>query len=289
MICDIQQNTTEWLELRKKKVTATDASVLMLINPWTTPYVLWERKLGLSHDQKKTEAMQRGSDLEPLALSCFNRENGFSLSPAVVISSCQDWAMASLDGLDSEKKVAVEIKCNGKANHEKAINGIIPDYYICQMQHQMFCAGLDSIWYYSFDGENGIQIDVKRDNKYIENLLEKELEFYKCMKEFIPPPMTEKDWLIRGDSDWLSLSERYLSVKYQLRNLEEEEKTLRHALVNLSTGKNCIGGGLKLSKIIRKGSIDYKIIQELKSIDLDIFRSDPTVSYRITETKEEFN
>lgn len=286
MICDLQQNTPEWELFREDKLGASDIAPILGISPWETAYTLWERKLNLIPKKEKTQAMQRGSDLESKALRCFNQENGLLLSSRVVVSNFYDWAMASLDGFDVDNRIGVEIKCNGKENHKKAINGEIPDYYICQMQHQMFCAELDYMWYYSFDGENGIQLEVKRDKQFIENMLEKEIEFYKCMKEFIPPNMTEKDYLRREDLAWRDLSERYLNVKAQLKQFESEEKYLREALVKASSGKNSLGGGIKICKSVRKGAVDYKIIPELIGIDLEIFRSDPVVSWRITETKE---
>lgn len=283
MICDIQQNTPEWLEWRRDKIGASDVAAIVGVSPYDTAYTLWERKLGLIPEKEKTFSMQRGSDLESEALRCFNEKFKLSLKPKVILSKCYEWAMASLDGYDGEL-CAVEIKCPNKDDHTIAINGKIPDKYFPQLQHQLMVANLPAMWYYSFDGTNGVSVFVEADTEYQNKMIEKELEFYKCIKEFTPPAMTERDYVRRNDLDWKELSTRYLNVKMQLKHLESEEKLLRDALVKASTGKNCIGGGLKLSKIARKGAVDYKIIPELIGIDLEMFRSDPVVSYRITET-----
>ncbi len=285
MILDLQQNTPEWLSFRKFKIGASDAPVIMGVSPWTTPLQLWERKLDLVPEKQKTYSMQRGSDLENDALNCFNAIMGLSLQPKVVLCRCYDWAIASLDGFDGDK-IAVEIKCPGFEDHQKAINGIIPDKYYPQLQHQMLVAGLGSMWYYSFDGCAGVALKVSMDEEYQNTLLGKEKEFYKCMTDFIPPIMTERDYQIKNDQEFLEACEQYKLVKKELKLLEQFEQELRQKLVKASCGQNTIGGGLKISKSIRRGLVDYKIIPELESINLDMFRSDPVVSWRITEATE---
>ena len=284
MIVDLQQNTPEWLEFRRLRIGASDAPVIMEVSPYTTPYTLWERKLELIPEKEKTFAMSRGSDLESDALRCFNETFGLTLQPQVLKFRCYDWMIASLDGYDGVN--AVEIKCPNKDDHKVALNGKVPDKYFPQLQHQMFVANLKNMWYYSYDGTNGVSVYLESDTDYQTKMIEKELEFYRCIKEFVPPTMTEKDYLKRNDLAWRELSQRYLNVKMRLKQFESEEKHLRDALVKASTGKPSIGGGLKLSKTVRKGAVDYKIIPELIGIDLEMFRSDPVVSYRITETTE---
>jgi len=279
------QGTPEWLEMRKKMITATDACVIMNVSPFLTPLALWEQKLNLRPPQEKTFAMSRGSDLESEALRCFNESMGLSLRPQVVKCRCYEWAMASLDGFDGER-VAVEIKCPGAQDHNLALNGKIPDKYYPQLQHQMLVAGLGSMWYYSFDGIGGVALKVSMDEDYQNRLLGKEKEFYKCMIEFTPPDMTERDYQIKNEHEFLEVCEQYKLVKNELKLLEQFEQELRQKLVKASCGQNTIGGGLKISKSIRKGAVDYKIIPELIGVDLEMFRSDPVVSWRITESKE---
>jgi putative phage-type endonuclease len=285
MICDLQQNTPEWLAFRRYKIGASDAPIIMNESPWTTPFQLWERKLNLVQEKEQSPAMKRGSELESLALKTFNEEMGLSLEPKVILSKQHDWAMASLDGYD-ESRYAVEIKCPNSEDHATAMKGKVPEKYFPQLQHQMFVANLPHMWYYSFDGKKGILVWLESNTEYQCKMLEKEFEFYKCMKEFVPPTMNAKDFLKRSDLEWRDLSQRYLSVKGRLTQLESEEKYLKDALVKASGGQNCIGEGLRISKTVRRGSVDYKLIPELNGVDLEEFRSDPIVSWRVTETKE---
>jgi predicted phage-related endonuclease len=93
---------------------------------------------------------------------------------------------ASFDGMTPDYKHAVEIKC-GKGSHKLAQKGEIPVYYQAQLQHQMYVANLDIIDYFSFDGKNGILIKVERDNEFIQEMLDKEIEFWHCVTNLTPP------------------------------------------------------------------------------------------------------
>jgi len=284
VICEFSQNTDEWLNWRRGKVGASDAPIIMGISPYDTPYDLWERKLQLVEEKKKTFQMKRGSDLENEALNCFNLKMGFSMLPQVLKCKSCEWMIASLDGYDCQS--AVEIKCPGKADHQLAVNGKIPDKYYPQLQHQLLVAELEMMWYCSYDGSSIEIVVVRSDKEYQEKLIEKEKEFYRCLKEFIPPEMSDRDFLKREDPFWIELSERYLNVKRQLKQLESEEKYLRESLVKACDGKSCLGNGIKLNRVARKGSIKYDDIPNLIGVDLESYRASPTVSYRITETKE---
>ncbi len=283
MLVDLNQNTTEWEAFRRNKIGASDVPVIMGVSPWSSPIQLWEQKLGIVPPKIKTFRMQRGSDLESTALRCFNEKHGLSLQPQVIICRSYPWAMSSLDGIDVEMKTILEIKCPGEVDHKQACYGQVPDKYIPQLMHQMFCAEVEFAYYYSFDGENGVTLKVERDDEYIKKMIEKELEFYKCLSEFIPPRMTEKDYIIKNDPDWKEASERYLNVKMQLSALEKLEETYRLDLLKKASGNSCKGSGVRLTKYVKRGTVDYKNIPEIQSVDLDQYRKNPIISWRISE------
>ena len=132
---DLVQGSREWKEFRKNKLGASDAPTIMGVSPYETPYQLWCRKLGLLPEPDMTGAMQRGHDLEPLALAEFERQLGLFMRPTVRVSKTTPWMMASLDGLCLDDKVAVEIKCPNLETHQIALDGKVPDKYIYHNQH----------------------------------------------------------------------------------------------------------------------------------------------------------
>ncbi len=176
----MEQGSKEWLQLRKTKITATDAPIIMQESQWQTPVKLYFEKIDMDYQATENPLMKRGRELEPFARSLFTIETGIQLEPKVVI---KDWAMASLDGISPCGKYVVELKCPGVKYHEMARNGIVPLHYKAQLQHQMWVCDVETMFYYSFDGFEGKCIQVARDPCYLDILVQKEKIFYECLIE----------------------------------------------------------------------------------------------------------
>lgn len=185
-VIPVIQGSGEWLRFRRSHIGASDAVTIMGLSPWKSPLELYEEKV-FEFEQQENKYMRRGKELEEHARECFESEKGIDVFPMVFESSQHDWMAASMDGITLDYKTAVEIKVPGKVDHRKACQGLIPEKYIPQLQHQMYVCELEWIYYYSFDGENGVCIEVKRDDAYIENLLDKEKAFWHCLKILKPP------------------------------------------------------------------------------------------------------
>src|SRR5271170_7079883 len=140
------QNTPEWEEMRKTKVGASDAPVIMEVSPYKTPYQLWQEKLSLA-TSKQNYAMQRGHEMEPMARAAFEELTGLMVTPMVKFHPLHAWMMASLDGVDVSGQNIAEIKCAGKEDHEIALSGQIPEKYFPQLQHQLEVCQLEMAYY----------------------------------------------------------------------------------------------------------------------------------------------
>lgn len=185
-IVNVKQGTPEWHQFRRTHLGASDAISIMGMSPWKSPIELYEDKI-FQLDQKENPYMYRGKQLEPIALQEFEKETGLIMFPAVYIHDTIDWMCASFDGITLEEDAIVEIKCPGKKDHEEALKGRIPKKYMPQLQHQLFVSGLDIAYYYSFDGCKGINLEVKRDQEFIDKMIEKEFEFWQCLLTLTPP------------------------------------------------------------------------------------------------------
>lgn len=182
----LKQRSKEWIDWRRNKVMASDAPIIMGHSPFKTINKLYDEKVKC-YEQPVTEWMQRGIDLEKIALKEFEKETELVMFPSVGVHEEIDWLAASFDGMTIEGDAIVEIKCPGKKDHSEAILGMIPDKYKAQLQHQLLVSGLDMAYYYSFDGEKGHIIEVLRDQEFIEIMLEKEKAFWHCLQTFTPP------------------------------------------------------------------------------------------------------
>lgn len=279
------QGTKEWLEARKSFVTATDASCILGINPWKSAYALWRQKMDLDPPEKENYAMRRGTLLEVHARQWLETSKGIYCEPKVVI---KDFMMASLDGFSSDQKLVVEIKC-GQKSFAQAEQGEIASYYNCQLQHQMHCAEVDQSLYVAFNGEEGIVIPVKRDQKFINEMIEKEKEFYECLISFTPPKMTTKDYQARSDAQWSASAKSYRNAYQELKRADQElkraellEQTLKNELIQLAGSQSSEGAGIRLSKIPRRGAVDYSKIKEIQGLDLEQYRKSPIEYWKIS-------
>lgn len=270
------QGTNEWLELRKTKITASDAAVILGVSPWKTKRQLYDEKVGFAPPPIITDRMQRGIDLEPIARELFCIQTGIEVEPDVVV---KEWAMASLDGISKCRKHIVEIKCPGEKQHSIALSGKVPDYYYAQMQHQMWVCDVDEMWYFSFDGSDGVTVKVKQDRDYTNALIEAEHEFYQCILNQVPP---EDDYTTREDEVWRSFANLWITLSREIKGLVEEQEELKKKLVFLSGESNSRGGGISLCQVKRKGNVDYSKIPELQGVDLDAYRGEEITSWRIT-------
>lgn len=276
---NLQQDSQEWLDKRRDCIGASDAPIIMGKSIWTTPYVLWKRKLGLEPEQKLNDAMLEGKYKESSARIEFVRQTGIEVFPKVFIHDNLNWMMASLDGISKDGRIAVEIKCpkNGRLYDE------VPEIYMPQLQHQMEVCNLDKIYLFSFNGTNGKMLLVNRDQEFITDMIEKETRFYECMICLESPSISKNDYIVRNDLDWNFFSEEYKKKKKEMEILEIEVDSVKESLVKLSSNENCCGSGIKVSKIYRKGNIDYRLIPELKNVDLENYRKAIIQSWRITE------
>lgn len=279
LIVDVEQGSKEWLDLRKTKITATDSCIIMGASHWKTRIQLYHEKLSNDAPFPPNERMQRGIDLEPIARDLFNVKSGWDMKPAVIVN---DWAMASLDGRDNSIGCIVEIKCPGEKDHAIALQGKIPDHYYPQLQHQIWVAGVQIAYYFSFDGVDGVIVKVKRDDEYIEKMIAEEFKFYTCLQQKTPPEPSDEDYIEREDDLWQQCASKWRSVKNSIKDLEMEEEELRKQLIFLSGESNTKGAGISLCQVQRKGNVEYAKIPELKGVDLDKYRKGFINSWRIT-------
>lgn len=87
----------------------------------------------------------------------------------------------------------------------------------------------------------------------------------------------------KSDVRWKRIAQDWRDTKEQLKLLEEKERDLRDELIEMSNGRNCFGNGIQVSKITKKGNIQYDAIPQLKEIDLDQYRKESSDYWKITE------
>ncbi len=284
---DLIQRSPEWFKWRRAHLGASEASAVIGVSPWKTPLELYHEKIS---DQVELDnsnfAMRRGVELEPLALAKFEAETGYLMTPAVKVHPIYKWMSASLDGLELEAACAVEIKSPGRADHELALKGIVPEKYIPQLQHIMEVCQLTWMYYMSYVSDSDFIIfKVNKDNDYTAKLIAAELEFWKRIQDRNPPEPTDRDFEEISSLQWICAKNRWRDLQDEKSDIERREKELREEIVKLADNRSAYGAGLKLTKYIRKGTVDFESLVKDKlgeDFDKEPYRKPSTESWRIS-------
>ena len=147
-------------------------------NPYKSIRALIAEKNGESGGFSGNAATRRGNELEPVARSHYCNATTCVVEPAVLVHTQRRWQAASIDGIDQRGQKVVEIKCGWKSYLYSSQKRQPPPYYVGQLQHILAVTDLENIDYYAFyPGREPILLNVVRDNRYIERLLEAEQRF----------------------------------------------------------------------------------------------------------------
>ncbi len=281
----MQQRSPEWYSLRKTHIGASDAAIIMGVSPWRTPLELWQEKMDrqVKITPHQSPWMQRGIEMEPEALESFECVTGHLMRPSVIICPKNPWMMASLDGLELNGDIAVEIKCSGKKDHELAMSGKIPEKYIPQLQHQLSVTGHSMMYYFAYSPRSQKIIKVWRDEEYIKKLIEKESHFYHYHMLKKIPPENVAQMKEMSSQNWKSLADEYKKLDSQSKECERRKDEIKDLLMQISNSENATGHGISLQRIERKGIIPYSSIPQIKEMDLEGFRKPSTFSWRISD------
>lgn len=244
-----------WHQWRRGGIGSSDAAVIVGVSPWRTPHQLWHEKVYGNSEQLDNSAMARGRELEPVARTWFEDRMNVTVFPQNKMHPQTDWIRASLDGIDLEEKVVVEIKCPNKEDHLVAVNKKVPEKYIPQVQHQLLVTGLDGMYYCSFNGSEGAIVEVARDNAYIQSMLEAEQKFWDMVLTKKAPEMTDRDFVdMQSHPRWIKLAR----VLKKIKKYSAQEDSIKQEMRDLANDRNANGHGISMSKGICSGSIDYK-------------------------------
>lgn len=170
---DLVQGSPEWLQARCGSLGASQVAdaLARTKSGWgasranAKARLITERLTGKPTETFVSAAMQRGTDLEPIARAMYSfhhdhdvTEIGIVLHPAIKGTHC------SPDGLIADNGM-VEIKCCGAARHIEILTGSPPeDRYVKQCLWQLACTGREwvDLAYFNPDLPEAMQLHVTR-------------------------------------------------------------------------------------------------------------------------------
>jgi len=191
------QKSEAWLNQRKDKLTSSDAATALGINPYQKREELLFKKCGLdSKPFTGNIATRHGEKYEDEAIEKYCRIMGkknfnFGLLCHKDVHKNDDyyWLGGSPDGVavdydnqDDSEAILLEVKCPFR---RKIISGTIPNYYLPQVQLNLFICGLKKADFIEYYPPNKINIvRVNRDEKWLEENLIVLAEFWKDVEHY---------------------------------------------------------------------------------------------------------
>jgi putative phage-type endonuclease len=280
----LKQGTPEWLAWRRQGIGASDVPIILGVSPWRTPLQLWEDKTGRREPQPWNPAMRRGAEMESKARAAYESLTGNMMQPAERTHPLLHWLRASLDGITLDGALILEVKCPGREAHASALAGQVPDYYIPQVQAQLFVSAAERCHYWSFDGREGVLIEVLPDVAMQERIVRECQVFWQCVQSDTPPTAVLKDE--RTDAAWRDAAQKYIHAKAEAEAYAKLADHYKATLAELAP-QGASGAGVMLVKCEREGAIRYAeaIKTMLPDVDLSPWRGKPSTYYCIKEQK----
>lgn len=285
-VLNLDQNTPAWLAARTSKIGSSDTPIILGISPFKTALQLYNEKLGLSEPFKGNFATDRGHAMEQPVREKVEFRLGMLFPPVTLVKGS---LIASLDGYNKESSLVLEIKNPGHKAHEIAQKGGVPDYYMPQIQHQMYVADAPKCVYASFYKDELVIVEVDFDKEYWADVLKKIEFFHYCMESKTPPVLSSKDFDNIQDSDLAGLCATYTKAKDQIAYMEANAKAVMKEIVaRVTHDKTKVISGdnsYSISAVNRKGNVDYKKVPELKGVDLEPYRGSAVRYFTVKKDK----
>ena len=182
-------------------IGGSEAAAVLGISPWVSPLSLYLRKLRMMPEQDMTPRMQWGLDLEDAVAAYYERETGRETKKPDSFTIYQHpdhaYMMATIDRLiepfDDRGQGVLQIKTGGPGMKSNWIEEP-PLYYQVQIQHEMAVTG--SAWgslAVFFGDYSDLIVDVERNDRFVEILVEEEGKFWERIKNQDPPPVDDSE------------------------------------------------------------------------------------------------
>lgn len=179
-----------WLEHRQKSIGGSDASAILGMNDYSSPYTVWADKLGKLPPKEDNEAMRIGRDLEAYVAQRFTEETGKRVRREnnIIWNPQYPFAHANVDRMVVGEDAGLECKTTSSLNVSKFKNGEYPDRYYCQCVHYLMVTGCKR-WYLAVLvlGQGLYHYTIERDEGEIEALAKSEEAFWEYVKSKTPP------------------------------------------------------------------------------------------------------
>lgn len=280
------QRSPEWFAARKGRVTGSIAGAILGLAPYMTRDEAL-RSMVRSYHGAESEftgniATEYGTRMEPDAVASFEMETGLDVTE-VGFFEYEDWLGASPDGLCSDGH-GLEVKCPfGLRKGGDFKTAKEQPHYYAQMQIEMLCAGWTGINFYQWAPHGSALEFVEYDQEWFDENLPYLRQFYALyLSELDNPKHLEPLRVDLSTAVTRKMIDEIDQLKEAEDNAKDRRKEIEAELIEMAKGKNALIWGRKLTKVDRKGNVQYAKVPELKGVDLEPYRGKGSTSWRIS-------
>tara|TARA_R110001599_G_scaffold173340_2_gene365154 strand:+ start:7389 stop:8270 length:882 start_codon:yes stop_codon:yes gene_type:complete len=277
------QNTEAWHKQRKGRITASRVGAILGHNPYQSADDTMREMVrefhGCPREFEGNIATEWGNKHEEEAITDYMIETG-NISVDHGFIAYEDWAGCSPDGLIGDNG-GLEVKCPfGK----KLFKAADREYYLDQVLFSLYITDRDwwdfSVW----DSKGGLTVETFTKEtaqdwwkEYEQALIDfhSKYLFTIASKELSAPYIKDLEREL-VDSEFEELTERYKQAKALSDEAAEQLKEVKAELILRAESediKKVSGFGVSVSRVEKKGNIQYAKIPELKKMDLEKHRA----------------
>jgi putative phage-type endonuclease len=228
----------KWLEARREGIGGSDASIIVGLNRWKSPFQLWLEKTGKAEpeDLSDNEYVYWGKVLEEAVANRFCELTGKKVQRRGLLQmDDHPYILASVDRMVIGENAGLECKtCNGFAAKEWEDDEVPSAYYV-QCQHYMMVTGCER-WYIAvlIGGNRFVWKEIPRNDDEIALLLQAEIDFWHKVETGTMPEVDGsescKEALASefrgGNAEPLTLPGMAVGIIEQIRKIEDAKKDL---------------------------------------------------------------
>lgn len=247
----LEMTHQEWLEERTKGIGGSDASIILGLNKWKTPFELWLEKTGqIDVQESQAEAAYFGTLLEDLVAKEFElrtgkkvRRNNFMLQHPKY-----DFITANIDRKVVGEDALLECKTASAFLAKDWESDEVPAPYLVQVQHYLGVTGYEKAYIaVLIGGQKFIWKEIDRDDELIELIFQEEIEFWNNhVLANVPPPLdgssaaeqflkeryqkTDPDKVVDLSYEYKEKLDDYFKLKQDIKQLQEYAKQIENEL-----------------------------------------------------------
>lgn len=285
----------KWLQTRNAGIGGSDASVIVGMNPYKSPYQLWLEKTGQAEapDLSDNQYVYWGTKNEANIADWFQEETGKKVKRLGTLQSREyPFILANVDRTVIGENAGLEIKTAGVSQYRKWKDDEIPDAYYCQCLHYMAVTGAD-YWYIAvlIGGNDARWKRIERNEEDIKALIEAEKAFWTQVVTKTPPEVDGSEstakalaWQYKGKGDEITLNVAVNELIRDMLELKSNEEVIKTAIREKENALKALLGNHEVG-VTNQYKVSWKTSTGRESVSLSAIKKDAPEVYEELKAK----